>query len=191
MAFSKKDGDRLDLRLFMEGGLQFYRKHDYFNEHLEQLKGYGYKIIRLDCTTWGAFTEHLEDSLGRIIDSHLHDLGVALNFFAVPSGGVVFSFENFERLIPPNLGLVYHFLVEMVEFSRVSILFDQRVLTLIQTDNEDIGIDSFYPGTSLWQLAPEPGEPVFSIEGKSVEDVQAFLRKFKDRNKPKPPKREV
>ncbi len=138
------DAARLDFELLREAAVSLYFSHQVLSEHVEWLGQHGYTVHFFDASDWRS-----EDDFHEAIQRVLFPAygGRNLNAFndwicriEVPEeGGVVLAFLAFDTLFRAEPEGAWHVLDILAKWSRFFLLTGRRLLTLVQSDDADLG----------------------------------------------------
>jgi len=156
--FAENDTDRLDWHLMQNGAVTLYFQMAILEQDLAWLRGHGYRIETIDCNDCTTFFRQMslalkfkeqfgyEDWSGNL--DALNDAFGSLECDA--DAGLVFCFHRYDLLKASDAYLA-HTVLDIIESnSRDHLLFGQRLLALVQSDDPTIQFDSLGARAANW-----------------------------------------
>jgi RNAse (barnase) inhibitor barstar len=145
--FRDDDLQRLDWRLLLHGPIALYYHPDVLAEDSAWLANHGYLITHFDCRTWqthedmhSAFAAQLAfpDYYGRNLDA----LNDCLSDLVIPDeSGRALVFSHYDQLARQLPDVAWPVLDILATQARYFLLFGQRLIALIQSDDPQITFD--------------------------------------------------
>ncbi len=138
------DLQRLDFALMQNGATTLYYRTEFLAEDVRWLTAQNYQVDNFDCATWqneedmySAFATTLEfpDYFGRnlaALDDCLSDLNVS------EDGGRVLVFHRYDTFAVKMPEVAWNILDSIETESRRFLMFGQRLLTLVQSNDPQI-----------------------------------------------------
>jgi len=136
--------ERLDLQLLQSSAVTLYHKASVLAQDVACLQQFGYRVYTLDAATWKsvadfhaeakrqfAFPDYYASNLASWIDC-LAELDVPAN------GGVVIQLRHFDAFTKVEPQFAHTLLDSIESTSRRFLLFGQRLLALLQSDDPRI-----------------------------------------------------
>lgn len=150
------DYQRLDYSLLQNGSVTLYYRIEFLAEDTKQLISLGYRLENFDCAVWqteddmySAFADILNfpDYFGRNLNA-LNDCLCDLNISE--EGGIALVFHCYDSFAAKMPKVAWHIL-DIIEIqSRHYLLFGERLLALVQSDNPQIRFDSLGARSADW-----------------------------------------
>lgn len=135
---------RLDWRLFQNGAVALYHRHQVLAEDTAWLVGSGYRLHELDAARWPnarafhedakrvfGFADHYAYNLASLVDE-LAELEIA------PGGAMLVQVKHYDRFVKAEPHLAQSILDALETTSRRLLLRGRRLLTQIQSDDPRI-----------------------------------------------------
>ena len=159
MAFSHNDSEvfqRIDWRLLQNGSITMFYRTEVLAEAIEWLKSLDYRLDTFDCSRWDneeMMLEEIPDKLeldecyGRNLDA-LNDClsGIEIS----ESSGRVIVFHRYDAFAA-KMPRVAQSLLDIIESNaRMLLLFDRRLITLLQSDDPRIRFEPVGARPVLW-----------------------------------------
>lgn len=147
--FAENDCNRLDWALMQNSAVTLYYRRYLFERDMNWLSQHGYAIHTIDCSKVDLFESQMSQALSFAkcfgydwkgnLDA-LNDGFYNIEFHAVT--GVAFCLPRFDALAADDLHAA-HAVLDIIEWnSRYHLLFGNRMLALVQTDDPDICFES-------------------------------------------------
>lgn len=148
---------RVDWHLMQNGAVTLFGDRAEFGYATAWLKKHEYVVHKIDFTDWSAFVDQLSDSLDFVDQFGLEWNGNldALNdgFGSVVfdrSAGVAFAFDQYDRLAAEDYQVAHAVLDIIAWNSRFHLLFGERLLALVYSDDPGLRFDSLGAQGALW-----------------------------------------
>lgn len=145
-AFGDRPDDRarLDWRLFQNGAVILYHKHQVLAEDAAWLVGNDYRLYELDAARWAdarAFHEDAKRVFG-FGDHYAHNLASLIDELAelevAPGGAMLVQVKHYDRFVRAEPHLAQSVLDALETTSRRLLLTGRRLLAQIQSDDARI-----------------------------------------------------
>jgi len=145
------DTQRLDFLLLRDGSIVLYFNKVDLETTCEWFRGQAYCLYRFDCRKWGSATDFYDDFYGSTSNvREIADCGYSLDalrdclaYLNVPlESGMVFVFEHFNCFTKPDPRYAHEVLDILAEISRFYLLFGQRLIVLLHSDDPKLTFSS-------------------------------------------------
>jgi hypothetical protein len=146
MAVFRDDSDyqRLDYSLLQNGCVTLYYRPEFLAEDVEQLKLLKYRIDNFDCAAWETQND-MHTAIANTLEfppyygHNLDAMNDCLSDIDVPNeGGRVLVFHRYDIFTAKMPQVSWNVLDLIAINSRLFLLFGQRLLTLVQSDDPQI-----------------------------------------------------
>jgi hypothetical protein len=135
-------------KLLQNGAITVYSKKEYLIEDVNWLKANNYDIFQFDAAVWKNGEDFIMEMVSKLNLTGCH----AANFDALNDGlaeiesknnGTVLLFEHFDKFVNKILPRVCFDILDILELkSRNLLLFGQRLIVLIQTNDQNFQVNS-------------------------------------------------
>ena len=162
--FTRKQLDRLDWSLFQNGSVNMYWRKSFLDEDCAWLAEHGYRVCQTDSAKWPSVAEALRE-LGVVLEfpdyygCNLDAFNDCVSDLDVPEhGGVAVVFYRYDRFATSDPKSAHTILDILATNSRRFMLFGQRLVTLVQTDDprltfRQVGATSVHWNRREWTTA--------------------------------------
>jgi RNAse (barnase) inhibitor barstar len=154
--FHDRDLQRLDWQLLRNGPVSLYYRPNIIAHDIAWLTNHGYRIHRFDCRSWQTSTDmHLalatELGFPDYYGHNLHALNDCLSDLQIPdASGCVLVFLHYDQVTRHLPALAWPVLDILATQARSFLLFGQRLITLIQSDDPEICFDAVGACPIMW-----------------------------------------
>ncbi|MEO8554502.1 MAG: barstar family protein [Kofleriaceae bacterium] len=159
MAIFRDDANpwnQLDWRLLQHGPISLYSRPELLAEDVAWLAARHYAIDRLDCRDWTTSTEVYRAlasafTFPAYFGENLAALNDCLGTLSVPDeGGRVIVFDRFDVPARALTGLATGILDVIAVQARQHLLFGQRLIALVQSDDPKLAFDPIGATSVTW-----------------------------------------
>lgn len=135
--FTDADTNRADWLLLQSGAINLFWRKTYYDETKRDLAALGYRILDVPYMSYDQFILDLSEAVGSSWDGNLDALNDDLSPFSFIGTNTAICISRFQALMSfdARLGLTLLQIIE--DQSRCHLLFGQRLIALIQTDDAD------------------------------------------------------
>lgn len=155
----KTESDRerdLDFLLLREGPISLYWRREKFETALGWFESAGYTVARFDCRSWtdlNAFHASLASGLGfpEYYGGTFHALNDCLGELEEPlTTGLAVALEHFDAFAARHGDEAHTFLDLFAQHSRRELLYNGRMLALVQSDDPHLSLAPVGAVPVLW-----------------------------------------
>jgi RNAse (barnase) inhibitor barstar len=153
-----KDYQRLDWTLLQNGAVTLYLRPEILNEDLEWLRVHQYRIDTFKCSAWNSEKE-MHQALASGLDfpgyygCNLNALNDCLSDIEIPEeSGRVLVFQRYDAFAAKVPDVAWAVLDIAEVNSRRFLLFGQRLLVLVQSDDPRISFEPVGGRSATWNL---------------------------------------
>ena len=140
--------ERLDWQILQNSSVALYHDTSIFTQDMQWFQTQSYQVYHFNCTTWTtleAFHTHVqtEFEFPGYYGGNMDALNDCLSEIRVPNeSGTVLSLSHFDCFTHQFPRVAYEFLDIIGCTSRMFLLFGQRFLALVHTDDPDVHFDA-------------------------------------------------
>ncbi|SRR5690606_19355865 len=149
---------RLDEEILRDGAISMYHNLKILEEDIKNLSNYNYRIIDIDVSNWTLETLH--PNLKEILDfpdyygENLNAFADCLNdMYNKRFSGVIIVFRHFDNLVGNDKSECEGLLDVIASISRQWLISDQRLISLVQSDDPDIFFEKIGGYHPSWNAA--------------------------------------
>jgi hypothetical protein len=154
--FTREELNRLDWSLFQNGWVSMYWRRSFLEEDCAWLADHGYRVYSVNCEDWKSATEALEE-LGKLLEfpdyygGNLDAFNDCLSDLTVADrGGTAIALFRYDRFLALDPTAGHAILDILATNSRRFMLFGQRLVTLIQTDDPALVVSPVGATPVMW-----------------------------------------
>jgi RNAse (barnase) inhibitor barstar len=136
----------------------FYRLET-LDEYVNELKELKYGIVQFDCTNWKNINDMFEQIADKLdfpdyFGMNFNALNDCLSDLEIPEeSGKVLVFKRFGTFAKRDYDIAWSLLDYIANNSRLFLLFGQRLLALVQSDDDKIRFDKIGSTNAIWNGA--------------------------------------
>lgn len=167
----------LDYYLLRDSSITLYHKADVLGQVLHWLKQQGYEIIGFDCNKWNTKEQFYEEFSAKLKfpeqypATNLDSLNDWMSDIKFTGSGKVLALISFEHFLRSAEREALHLLDILEIHSREALLFGDRLITLLQTNDPRIAFSSgFGARPAMWNNK----ERMFSDRGVTDKDIRYY-----------------
>jgi RNAse (barnase) inhibitor barstar len=154
--FDRENLNRPDWAIFQNGWVAMYWRPEILDHDANWLASNQYNIYRFDCDRWTSKADALMD-LGTALNfpeyygQNLNAFNDCLSGIDVPiDGGVALVLRRYDRFAEHSRDIAQLILDICARNSRRFILFGQRLVTLVQSDDPNLSFDPVGSTSVMW-----------------------------------------